>query len=170
MLKSRYKHIDGHYESVTDGYLQMVVMLEDGEKKIILAEQFEQIDNTYYYIMSVRYSFFPEPVPAPAAKTETTVAPSAKKARLPRMELPKFSGNIQDWPAFDAMFNSLVNSDADLTDTDKLFYLLSCIQGEAKQLVGHIRTTDEGYAVARDILQRRYDNPQIGRASCRERV
>ena len=85
----------------------------------------------------------------------------SSKARLPRIELPKFTGDIKDWQAFHTAFASLVDTDESLTNADKLSYLLTCVKGEARSLISHLRQTDDAYPAARDILSRRYENPRM---------
>lgn len=79
-------------------------------------------------------------------------------SRLPTLRLPTFSGEMDQWVGFNNLFDSLVDSRSDLSMSQKLAYLMSCLSGEARGLVQHIRISDEGYRTARDLLSKRYQN------------
>ncbi|XP_045489864.1 uncharacterized protein LOC123690513 [Pieris rapae] len=78
--------------------------------------------------------------------------------RLPKLDLPHFSGDLSQWVAFIHLFDSLVHSRGDLTSAQKLAYLLASLTGEAKGLVQHLALVDNNYDIARDLLMRRYQN------------
>lgn len=80
---------------------------------------------------------------------------------LPKIALPKFSSKIEDWPSFIAIFRSLTDDMTTISDSVKLHYLLSCLSGEARSMVSHLQLTNENFAVAMDILTRRYENRRV---------
>lgn len=79
-------------------------------------------------------------------------------SRLPALDLPTFRGQIDQWVGFINLFDSLVDKRDDLTPSQKLAYLMSRLQGEARDLVSHLQVTDSGYLSARDLLHKRYQN------------
>ena len=54
------------------------------------------------------------------------------KARLPRIEIPTFTGRREDWESFRDLFCALIHEDKQLTDVERLFYLKAHVQGDAK--------------------------------------
>ncbi|CAH2109296.1 unnamed protein product [Euphydryas editha] len=56
------------------------------------------------------------------------------------------------------LFESLVDSREDLGPSQKLAYLLSVLDGEARGLVQHLPICDGSYEVARSLLTKRYHN------------
>lgn len=79
-------------------------------------------------------------------------------SRLPTLQLPIFTGDLDQWVGFNNLFDSLVDNRTDLSPSQKLAYLMSCISGEARGLIQHIKISDAGYKTARDLLMRRYQN------------
>lgn len=75
--------------------------------------------------------------------------------RLPRMELARFDGNILKWHQFWDQFSSNVDS-RKINDVDKLLYLQSVLEGEAKQAIDGLDTTNKNYRIAVDTLKERY--------------
>lgn len=78
--------------------------------------------------------------------------------RLPTLNLPHFDGNLSQWVGFKNLFDSLVDGRSDLAPSQKLAYLLSTLEGEARDLIQHLTVDDDGYAMARELLTRRYQN------------
>lgn len=83
---------------------------------------------------------------------------SSKIAKLPRIELPKFSGDYLEWQNFRDLFKSIVASDPNLPEVQKMHYLKSSLSGEPAQLIKHLGTTTENYQSAWNILTKRYEN------------
>lgn len=86
------------------------------------------------------------------ATTSPKVAPpaSAQTARttLPRIQLPQFSGQYEDWPPFRDLFHWIIGKDASTTHVEKLHYLKLCLKGEAELLVRNLPTTDVNFGRA----------------------
>ncbi|KAI8431622.1 hypothetical protein MSG28_016101 [Choristoneura fumiferana] len=81
-------------------------------------------------------------------------------AKLPPIELPRFSGSPMEWMSFHDLFISLVHS-RDISDAEKHFYLRASLQGEALSLVRQLPMDEQNYAVALGILQDRYQNHRM---------
>ena len=71
--------------------------------------------------------------------------PGAVSLQLPRISLPKFSGNYAEWENFRELFESLVTSKDSLSNTPKLHYLKARVTGKAAILISHIKVTDTNY-------------------------
>lgn len=81
--------------------------------------------------------------------------------RLPKINIPQFNGNYNDWGTFKDLYTSLIHERSSLSPVQKLHYLKSSLTGEAEQLLKHISITDKNYEVAWDTLKRRYNNKRI---------
>ena len=91
--------------------------------------------------------------------TSVYVSNSDKNAiRLPKLELPTFSGGYTEWQEFIDIFNCAVHDRSDLSDTQKLQYLKACIKGEASKIIKSISLIGSNYKVALDMLKGRYAN------------
>lgn len=56
-------------------------------------------------------------------------------SRLPEISLPRFDGNAQYWPMFRDRFPTLVEWRSNISDVEKLYYLLGCLDGPAADAV-----------------------------------
>ncbi|XP_036347063.1 uncharacterized protein LOC118756404, partial [Rhagoletis pomonella] len=93
-----------------------------------------------------------EPPTQPAA----TSASVSAAIRLPKMDLPTFSGDSTDWVAFYDAFCSLVDTNTALSDGQKLHYLRSCLKGDALSIISGFKICDANYTEAWDLLKSRY--------------
>jgi len=75
--------------------------------------------------------------------------------KLPKLDLPKFSGDPMEWPTFWESFEACV-ADSDLPDVAKLTYLRSLLRGVASQCVAGMSLTAENYHATVDILKNRF--------------
>ncbi|XP_060804991.1 uncharacterized protein LOC106132978 [Amyelois transitella] len=83
------------------------------------------------------------------------------EAKLPQIQLPKFSGSYEEWQAFYDMFQSLIHQNSNLSAVQKLHYLKSSLSGEPENLLKNLSTTDINYEEAWKQLTRRYNNKRF---------
>ena len=89
---------------------------------------------------------------------------------LPVQEPPLFNGNAFDYPAFTTSFDAIILNNAK-KGSDKLYFLNKYTAGKANEIVkGFLSLTENGYSMARKILDQRFGNPiKIGEA-CKGRL
>lgn len=81
--------------------------------------------------------------------------------KLPPIEIPTFNGNYNDWLDFKEIFLSLVDKNAGLLDSQKLYYLRSSLSKEPLKLIQSIAISADNYKVAWDLLLDRYENKHV---------
>lgn len=75
--------------------------------------------------------------------------------KLPKLELPKFYGDVTEWQSFWDQFSSHIDN-TDLPDISKFSYLLSLLEGEATVCVQGLSLTTVNYKIACDLLKERF--------------
>lgn len=74
-----------------------------------------------------------------------------------QFDIPKFSGNFEEWKSFKDLFvSATVNTR--LSDAQKLQKLKSLLVGDAFNAIRHLSITVENFRVAMKLLNDRYDN------------
>ncbi|XP_071651729.1 uncharacterized protein [Temnothorax longispinosus] len=91
----------------------------------------------------------------------SSVTPVVRQLQLPKINLPKFSGDQLAWEGFRDLFRSLVHDASDIPGVQKLQYLKSCLLGEAEALVANVPLSDAAYQGAWDDFVARYDHPRV---------
>ena len=82
------------------------------------------------------------------------------KAKLPKLVLPKFRGDVTKWTSFWDSFKSAVHENKAISLVDKFNYLNSLLEGPASRAIQGLSLTDANYKSAVEILQERFGRPQ----------
>lgn len=85
---------------------------------------------------------------------------SVADIKLPRLDLPKFSGDVLQWTSFHDLFTSMVHNQV-ISNSQKLQYLKISLTGEAATLIQSFDVTDANYVEAWSILKTRYQNERF---------
>ena len=94
-----------------------------------------------------------------AARADSASSVGSQDARLPKLQLPTFFGDIKLWTGFWEQFEVAVDK-SDMPDISKLSYLLSLLKGEAKLAVNGLSLTAANYKTVCEILRKRYGRPE----------
>ena len=78
--------------------------------------------------------------------------------KLPRLDLPTFSGSFSDWISFRDIFQATVHNNASLSNVQKLQYLKLSLKGEALTIIQNVQISDANYAKAWKLIDDRYEN------------
>ena len=81
---------------------------------------------------------------------------SSQYHRLPKLTLPKFSGDILTWKTCWDSFESTVHLNAGLNDVQKFSYLKSQLENEAARTIEGFALTNANYSRAVELLKERY--------------
>ena len=95
---------------------------------------------------------------ASSSNTSSAMATSepSSKARLPKLEVRKFSGKIHEWQEFWNSFRSAIHNNTQLSDVDKFSYLRGLIEGLVKATIAWFSLMAENYGTAVGLLERRF--------------
>ena len=87
---------------------------------------------------------------------------SYKSLKLDRMKLKQFHGDINEWQPFWDVFLSLVHSNPELDNCQKLNYLDRALHGEGRKPLKGLKVTSDNYLPALQILHQRFGrNDQV---------
>ncbi|XP_075163323.1 uncharacterized protein LOC142235958 [Haematobia irritans] len=168
-------------------YWEQYVQVEDGlsefeqeptaDAAAAKEETFEQYESKYLYIYStlLKAIRLRQKSQENASNTLQTIAvqqnrllselgnivPKENDIALPKILIPKFSGEYSKWGTFRDLFLGSVDRKAHLTKTQKFYYLISYLDGEAADLIKNIPISDEHYMEAWDKLESRYNRPHL---------
>lgn len=92
----------------------------------------------------------------PGSTAELTIQHQSCSARLPKLELPKFSGNFADWSNFINVFNTTIHKNDTLNKVTKFQYLLSVLSSEPLNLIKNLSLTEANYDIAYEMVFKRY--------------
>ena len=81
--------------------------------------------------------------------------------KLPKIKIKQFSGDATEWKAFIEAFDATVHARTDISYIEKFTYLKGFLTDGALQTIEGLPLTNDNYENAREILQKRYGNPQL---------
>ena len=101
-------------------------------------------------------------VEATAARPETLAyQPEFHQTRLPQIELPIFSGEIQDWVRFRDVFEEMIIKRVHLAAVYKMHYLRSALKGEAAKLLQEMPAAGDNFEGAWKLVKSHYNNNRL---------
>ena len=96
------------------------------------------------------------------SEESSTASADNKGVKLPKLEVPKFDGNILNWITFWEQFNVSVYQCTTLSDTEKLVYLHHSLKdGSAKNVIEGLSHSGDCYLEAVECLKGRYNCPRL---------
>ena len=124
------------------------------------AQQYErQVMDVLIEVDKVRDSLCVKDNDEDSTSSSSSASSSALETRLPKMDLPKFSGNVHEYTSFWEQFAEGVHNKR-IPDVSKFSYLRSLLEGDAKAAVSGLSLTSANYATACQILEKRWGRPE----------
>lgn len=161
-LDTRLKTLDTNWERFHDDHDKLVGALTEELNKhtYFTTDLYSTCEEAYCQsranIMSLR-----DTLPTNSNASGGSKPNSGVCRALPKISLPKFSGEYQDWPSFRDLFTSMVIFNKDISAVEKLQYLKSQVTGDAARYIANIPVTSENFPRAWDALTARYENKRV---------
>ena len=158
------KELNNRYEKLDNIEYQMTTLLSTDEE---INQVSEEIANYLLKARQVRKLAnrkldFLEKQDEPERKSIGNASQSSNTAglaRLPKIELPKFGGKIEEFPEFWDAFEATVDA-SDLPEVTKYTYLKGLLENEAKAVIDGLQLTAANYKEAKEILKQRYNRKE----------
>ncbi|KAJ0169306.1 hypothetical protein K1T71_015190 [Dendrolimus kikuchii] len=86
---------------------------------------------------------------------------SHREHSTPKMDIPVFSGNYQQWTSFKDLFTEAVHNNPILSQAQKMQFLKGKVRGEAERVIQHLPISSDNYKTCWEILNHRYSNKKL---------
>ncbi|XP_075976888.1 uncharacterized protein LOC142977075 isoform X6 [Anticarsia gemmatalis] len=161
-VEHRLNLIETLYEKYDALQMDLEALVDDPSEQYAEREEFEKqyyglVASARHLISSVR-----------SRRTDSEVDVSCSNhthkqntIRLPKIDLPKFSGSYQDWLEFRDTFTSIIHKNDSIDKINKLHYLRASLKGSASLVVDNLDFRSENYDAAWKLLCDRYDNKRL---------
>ncbi|XP_028163489.1 uncharacterized protein LOC114355033 isoform X2 [Ostrinia furnacalis] len=165
-IKLRLEKIDALYEDFDTLQTEIEELTEDPDLRY---QEREAIENQYYVAIGTARALL-EPSPAAAALALNGSEVSSLDAstqrhnnfvRLPKIELPTFNGDYQQWLEFRDTFVSIIHSNDSMDEINKFHYLRACLRESASLVIKSLDFKANNYTAAWELLCKRYDNKRL---------
>ncbi|XP_014614884.1 PREDICTED: uncharacterized protein LOC106792867 [Polistes canadensis] len=152
-VRQTHEEIAVRPDAVSDPY-----MIKDEIEKI--REAYDEASRAF---VALRRQLIQAEAPTPTRESShpqgSGLDPSYSE--IPKMSLPEFSGDEEDWENFFDSFRSMVHVAPRLDDTTKLRYLKSFLVGEAAGWIKDVSISTANYASIWEALKAQYYNPML---------
>jgi hypothetical protein len=81
--------------------------------------------------------------------------------KLPKLDLPKFSGDVMKFMTFWQQFTACVDEQEDIPTVTKFNYLVGLLKGDAKAVLEGLPITAENYEQAKNIVNKRFGRKEL---------
>lgn len=123
----------------------------------------DSISDMFLEIQSVCTTLIPTPTQLNDS-TDVVVQPPptvTQSFKLPPISIPTFSGDTEQWVAFQNIFEQSIHKNDSASNVEKFTYLLSCLSNEPLNLVKSLPVNAANYIIAWQTLVKRYHNPRL---------
>lgn len=160
-LATRLEKNEDILSKFEDCQLQLEILGEDDDHEL----EREHFENFYYMVISKARSLLNGQQIGQVNSNESQSKPVTNEPlvniKLPPLNLPHFDGSFDKWLQFYDAFNSIIHVNTNLSPAQKFYYLLSSLQGEAKQSIQSLQVSDNNYFVAWELICDRYRNSRL---------
>ena len=112
----------------------------------------------------------PPSLPSPSADLHANQAPfnpwpvpqtATVRAKLPKLKVWKFEGNISEWQEFWDSFESAIDRNETLAEIDKFSYLQGLLIEQARSAIAGFSLTSANYKAAIQLLKKHYSKQNV---------
>ncbi|XP_011859713.1 PREDICTED: uncharacterized protein LOC105557154 [Vollenhovia emeryi] len=161
-LDARIKSLDSYWERFQDNHDTLVgARTEETRKLPYFADDLYATCEEAYFSSRAGIFMLREFLSTQLSQSGSAKAQSSMGRALPKISLPKFSGEYQEWPPFRDLFKSMVIFNTEIAAVEKLHYLKSQVTGEAARHIANIPVTSESFERAWSALTDRYENKRV---------
>lgn len=157
-LEERRARLDMYYKEYDDVQTQVesIDELEMDDRRI-----FEEA----FYSICAKIRQLLRPIDIPVSSARSSPVPSSAEdagslshVRLPKLNLPSFSGSYDEWFPFYDTFMSVIHGNRSLGNIQRFQYLRASLSGEAINIIKSLEVSERNYELAWRLLKDRYDN------------
>ena len=148
-LNKRYEKVEGIYDTLSE-------LIESGEQ---IEQMAVEIESCLAKVQDTRIKAKKKMSKKPPLTSSVGANTSQAHVNLPELHLPKFKGDILEFPRFWDLFSNTVDKDPKLSPVHKFTYLTGYLEDEAADVVKELRVTEENYQEAKELLKERYHRP-----------
>lgn len=164
-LECRLRKFEPLYDEFDALQMEIEILSDESPTSEVSMER-EQFDNDYYTLVSIAKSLLPaKGKPQDGSAMSFSDAESGGQVRnlvrLPKIDLPHFSGGYQNWLEFKDTFLSLIHNSESIDNINKFHYLRASLQGSAALIIKNIVFKSDNYVTAWELLCERFDNSRL---------
>lgn len=159
-IKTRLEALENQWQKFENTHTKIIELATEEEMKgtYFTADVYERTEEIYVNYKSDLMDSKLKYEENNDCEQTLTRGNKSKNIKLPKINIPNFSGDFAEWTSFRDLFTSLVHKNVELDDVEKLHYLKGLLRGEAEQLLRQSSVTEANYQLCWTKLEQRYNN------------
>ena len=164
IIQIRADQLDAHWKKFQDRHAEIIALpaIQTQDHIYSTEHYFDTTEECYLDARGQMLDMLEQMTPSTSLtntqRNETPFSATAEHTHLPRINVPRFSGNYKEWANYRDLFTTLIHDNGSLTDVQRMHYLKSTLSGEAEQLLRNVTVSAVNYATAWERLVHRYSN------------
>ena len=152
----------GKYDAADQEYLACFDEGEELENEIQLSEEFRyEVRAPLVEAKKVLHALEESKPPSIASGvSNVSLSSNQVSVKLPKLELPHFDGKYTEWQTFWEHFETHIHHNDDVPVISKFSYLVSLLDGDAKQVIKGYSHTESNYKHALEVLKDRFGDKE----------
>ncbi|XP_043498414.1 uncharacterized protein LOC122521640 [Polistes fuscatus] len=126
-------------------------------------EEFNDLDILLdrYYAIGTKINARGTKIDESGTKIDASETDADRTIDVPKIDVPKFDGDINKWISYKNSFLTLIDSRTDITDIEKLLYLRDSLVGTPLERLEMYDLIAENYKVSWNVLLDTYDRKRV---------
>ena len=165
-LSAQISNNINHFSSPANAQVNIIShsppAIEDTSTETSIPTSSETVQQVNHSSLNTQTQVNPSTIPIVSTASSQVVTPAFTNhvSRLPKLQLPTFSGNPLEWLTFWDSFDVAVNSNPNLEGIQKFNYLRAQLTGDAARVIAGFPLSNTNYIQAVDLLKTRFEEPQ----------
>ena len=128
--------------------------IEPGDVEVDVLESMKFMKPTHEILASISLKLGAIKISNSETSSVRSESSVTVRCKLPKLELPVFSGNALEWQGFWDQFNVSIHSNESISDVDRFNYLKKYLSGKALATIAGLALSSENYKEAIFIVDR----------------
>uniref|UniRef100_A0A1X7U524 CCHC-type domain-containing protein n=1 Tax=Amphimedon queenslandica TaxID=400682 RepID=A0A1X7U524_AMPQE len=135
---------------------EIIELIDDGEVIVCEIDEADRFNETVYEVLARVEAKLKKLV----EKESVAACKSSVRAKLPKLDLPVFNGEITKWFTFWDSYKAAVHDNSDLLPVQKFTYLRSLLSRSAQECIAGLTSTEANDTEAVIVLGSRFGNKE----------
>ncbi|CAI6347383.1 unnamed protein product [Macrosiphum euphorbiae] len=153
-ITTQIEPLENAFNTYVKTHDELAQELEEDSEVDSLIDQFENVSSTYMRVKANLKNMISE-------RNPTEVRDMKKYIKLPPINLPQFSGKLEEWYTFKDQFEAMVHNNQNIDNTQRMHHLRSSLTGQAASVISSMSSDAHSYIEAWNLIKGRFDNKHL---------
>jgi len=138
-LTAQLELLENHWSQVIRNHNTLCVLENIADTEYMKQDIFSEVESQYVMTKTKINDLLKGKPSTESASNKTCYHNEYRLTDMPKIMLPKFDGNLNDWEDFRDIFIAVVHDDKTMPFIKKMHCLKDCLKGEAAKVISKIQ-------------------------------